>query len=227
MPQTDQERDVTYRLEVPLDASCIKDFKPDRALKVVAYGPAGRAQERTVKLDNSGGGRAAFTFSEPPGRLRVVVGPENASAEQMKGLQTIGMDVSPRRWAGTKELVLAQDYRQSGLRQWRRSRGGSHGLRLRRGLVVVVVVKGSGRLRYNRSQRRLRNRFHPLLRMVAVVVVGAPHMAAQSAFARSHPRIPAAGPEVRETTHTKPKTQPRHLPTAAQLVRSRRGNQAG
>jgi hypothetical protein len=103
MPRTHEGE---FKLEVPLDASGVKGFKPDRAVKVIAYGQTGHASEQTVRLDEKGKGNAILTFSEPPGGLRVVVGPENASAEQLKGLQTIGVNVSARQWGNKKELTL-------------------------------------------------------------------------------------------------------------------------
>lgn len=95
-----------FTLEVPLDASGIKDFKPDRGAKVVAYGSGGQTSEQTVKFDSKGRGKAVLSFSRAPGRLRVVVGPDNASADQLKGLQTIGVDVSARQWGDQKSVAL-------------------------------------------------------------------------------------------------------------------------
>jgi hypothetical protein len=95
-----------FRLHVPLDASGVKDFKPDRTVKAVAFDARGHVKEETVKFDKDGKGKASFTISETPGRLRVVVGPPNASAEQLKGLQTIAVDVSAGQWAGKNELTL-------------------------------------------------------------------------------------------------------------------------
>jgi hypothetical protein len=97
---------ANYRLEVPLDASGVKDFKPDRAVKVVAFDAKDRAYEGVVKFDAKGKGSAALSFDERPGSVRVVVGPESATTEQMRGLQTISFNVSSRQWANKKELSL-------------------------------------------------------------------------------------------------------------------------
>lgn len=95
-----------YRLQVPLDASQIPDFKPDRPLKVVAFDAQGRAYEDVVKLDAKGRGAATLSFDAAPDNLRVVVGPADATAEQMRGLQTIEVAVTRRQWEGKPELAL-------------------------------------------------------------------------------------------------------------------------
>src|SRR5258708_23276936 len=96
-----------FNLEIPLDASGIKDFKPDRAVKVVAFDAKGKSHEDVVKFDAKGKGSASLGFKEHPGSLQVVVGPEKASAEQLRGLQTISVDVAHRHWKGKNELVLS------------------------------------------------------------------------------------------------------------------------
>src|SRR5579872_747281 len=105
MPRSSES---TYRLTVRLDASGVKDRERDRAVKLVAYRAGGReAVEARIAFNQAGEGRAAITFDEAPGQLRVVVGPENATTEQMRGLQTIAVDVPSRRWAGAHELELS------------------------------------------------------------------------------------------------------------------------
>lgn len=98
---------ASYRLLVPLDASGVQDFKPDRAVKVVAFDAKGRAYEGLVKFDEKGHGAASLAIEEVSGNLHVIVGPENASTEQLKGLQTISVDVGRRQWADKRELTLS------------------------------------------------------------------------------------------------------------------------
>jgi hypothetical protein len=100
-----QARKGDYKLQIDLDASAIKDFKPDQRVKVVAIDNKGVAHEEVAALNASGKGTATLIFPENPGALRVLVGPENASAEEIKGLQTISANVSARHWQGT-ELKL-------------------------------------------------------------------------------------------------------------------------
>ena len=102
---SNQQR-ASYRLLVPLDASGVQDFKPDQAVKVVAIDSKGRAYQDVVKLDAKGQGTAALAIDALGGNLHVIVGPETASAEQLKGLQTITVDVSRRQWGEKRELTL-------------------------------------------------------------------------------------------------------------------------
>ena len=103
-----RSRESSYTLNVKLDASGVKERERDRAVKVVAYRAGGRAAaEARVAFNQGGEGRAALTFDEAPGQLRVVVGPENATTEQLRGLQTIAVDVPSRRWGGANELELS------------------------------------------------------------------------------------------------------------------------
>lgn len=95
-----------FRLDIPLDASGVRDFKPDRGVKVVAFDGKGQAYQATAKLDAHGKGTAALTFPEAPGNLQIVVGPEDASPEQLGGLQTISVNVTRRQWAGQSQLRL-------------------------------------------------------------------------------------------------------------------------
>jgi hypothetical protein len=87
-----------YQLEIPLDASGIEDFKPDQAVKVLAQGAKGPLASTLVKLDEKGHGAAMLAFAEPPGGFRVIVGPHDATDEELAGLQTIAVDVAARQW---------------------------------------------------------------------------------------------------------------------------------
>ena len=147
--------------------------------------------EDVVTLDAKGQGTASLSFDAAAGNLRVVVGPEDATAEQMRALQTISVDVTRRQWEGKAELTLApilissyywwwwwrwcRRFKNHGRRSLRRreSGAGRHRLRVQRGLVVVVVEQSAGRMRDDRRERRLQNRLHVVLRLVALVVVGA------------------------------------------------------
>jgi hypothetical protein len=96
---------IEFRLEVPLDASQVKGFNLDRALKVIAYGKR-LTVAGTAKLDAQGKGGVAFVFREAPGSLKVLVGPENVSPEDLKHLQTLSVDVPASKWGSSNELRL-------------------------------------------------------------------------------------------------------------------------
>lgn len=52
---------------------------------------AGKIYSKVTKLDAKGRGLAAFEFPNNPGGLRLVLGPENASENELLGLQTINL----------------------------------------------------------------------------------------------------------------------------------------
>ena len=94
MPTT---RDAKFKLVVPLDASAVDDFKPEKDLKVALIGENGKvfASEK-VQLSSNGQGEATFGFTEPPPSARVVVGPADADDNDIVGLQTIGVNISSK-----------------------------------------------------------------------------------------------------------------------------------
>ena len=93
---TERKKKEPFKLVVPLDASQIHDFKPEQAVKVAIKARDGSIHSKVVELDKKGSGAAEFEFSERPGALRVIVGPETASDEELLGMQTIGLDASAR-----------------------------------------------------------------------------------------------------------------------------------
>jgi hypothetical protein len=93
-----------FKLEIPLDASKIENFKPQQAVKVLVQGSDGDSTE-LVKLDGKGYGRATFEFDKKPGALRVILGPESASDEELRALQTIRAEIPSQMWADKSALV--------------------------------------------------------------------------------------------------------------------------
>ncbi len=89
------------RLEVPLDASGVEDFKPDMPVKVVLVSGEDRVvASQSVKLDAKGGGKAVFSVADSPGAVRVVVGPGDADDQDLVHLQTISRALPARALAG-------------------------------------------------------------------------------------------------------------------------------
>jgi hypothetical protein len=88
-------RDAQHTLIVPLDASGVADFKPERGLKVAIIGEKGRTiSSEKVTLDDQGRAEVRFVFAAPPGNVRVLVGPDDADDNEIVGLQTLGVTVS-------------------------------------------------------------------------------------------------------------------------------------
>jgi hypothetical protein len=97
-----------FRVDVPLDASGIKDFKPERPVKVVAYDRHGKALSSSqAELDAKGHGHVTLTFDENPGAIQVILGPASASDEELRGLQTISVNVPSTRWREGTTVKLA------------------------------------------------------------------------------------------------------------------------
>jgi hypothetical protein len=98
--------DKEFLLEVPVDASQVSDFKPNHPIKVVAYPKQGEAQERVISLNADGQGTASFSFSQAPGSINVALGPETASAADLKNLQTISVNVPASSWLTASAVKL-------------------------------------------------------------------------------------------------------------------------
>ena len=88
-----------FTLEIPLDASGIQDFKSDRPVKVAAYDRRGKVVGSTeIELDGKGQGHATLAFESNPGALQVILGPAKATDDELKGLQTISVNVPSTKW---------------------------------------------------------------------------------------------------------------------------------
>ena len=101
------EKNGKYTLQVPLDASDIEGFKPESKVKVLAVDNHGNTNSALAELNAKGKGAATLKFSENPGALRVIVGPEDASDEELQGLQTIQTRVAARQWRDSNQVALA------------------------------------------------------------------------------------------------------------------------
>lgn len=94
-----------YLLHVPLDATSVEEFDAKRPVKVVVKTQDGKFHSKTTKLDQSRKGEVLFTFKENPGASLVMIGPDNATDEEMEGIQTLRVNVSTRQWK-KKEITL-------------------------------------------------------------------------------------------------------------------------
>ena len=95
-----------YQLEVSLDASQIEDRRHDQVVKVLVQGGKGPLASELVKFDDKGHGITRFSFAELPGGVRVILGPEQSTDEELLRLNTIGVDIPARQWAGQSVLKL-------------------------------------------------------------------------------------------------------------------------
>jgi hypothetical protein len=102
-----QESNSGFKLIVPLDASQIEDFEPGREVKVLVQHSDGSTREETVRFSENRQGSATFTFESDPGALHIVVGPHDASAEDLLHLQTLTMDLPANLWVEKQEVTLS------------------------------------------------------------------------------------------------------------------------
>lgn len=95
------------RLTVPLEAVGIDGLDPRQPIKVVLASAGRPIASRTVTLESKGCGAVSFDFDRAATGLRVIVGPADATDEEMLALQTLGVDVPLRRFLGKEELAIA------------------------------------------------------------------------------------------------------------------------
>ncbi len=95
-----------FTLEVPLDASGIEGFKPEQPVKVAVVAHDRPVASAVIKLDAKGQGSARLALKELPRGARVIVGPPDATDEELAGLQTISVNVPLGQWAGKNALKL-------------------------------------------------------------------------------------------------------------------------
>ncbi len=96
----------TFELLVPLDASRVKDFRPDRSVKVVASGREGCLRETTVRFDPNGRVVATLTFDRIPGTLRVMVVPADVRMSQLADPLPLCAHVREHQWHGKRSLTV-------------------------------------------------------------------------------------------------------------------------
>ncbi len=101
------KKDVSGGVEVlvPIDASEIEDKKGLKELKAVLVDGTGEMQSSRVKLNREGMGRARFKLPRPMA-ARVIIGPPDATDEEMQGLQTLVVDVPLRALTDKPRVVL-------------------------------------------------------------------------------------------------------------------------
>lgn len=95
------------RLVVPLDAQGVDGFTTDQPVKVLARYAGGKTVSAPAEFDGSGKGRATLTFPEVPGPLTLLVGPGEASDDELQALQTLRQEIPRRLWDGAELTVPA------------------------------------------------------------------------------------------------------------------------
>jgi len=95
------------RITVPLDASSIEDLDPKQPVKVLVADGEKPLASHTTTLGKDRRAEVTLSFEGPPRRVRVLVGPADASDADLIGLQTIATDVPLRHWRGKDAVAVA------------------------------------------------------------------------------------------------------------------------
>ncbi|HEX4038825.1 MAG TPA: carboxypeptidase-like regulatory domain-containing protein [Acidobacteriaceae bacterium] len=93
-------------LRVPVDASQVPDFTPDRRVSVLAWSRQGCAHQRVATFNRKGTAIASFAFESEPESLRVALGPETATPADLRHLQTISVPVSSSLWRTAADVEI-------------------------------------------------------------------------------------------------------------------------
>ena len=97
-----KEHSKDVELTVPIDASEIDDRSGLKRLKVLLVSSDGKTQSTEVKLDDKGKANAEFRLDRPMAG-RVIVGPQDATDDELQGLQTLAADVPLRTWGTSRK----------------------------------------------------------------------------------------------------------------------------
>ncbi len=93
-----------FKLVVPVDAASISGDS-SREVQLAVKRSDGEVTTRTATLSAGAQETVTFKFDEHPGPVQVIVGPANASAEDLVNLQTISVPVRAGLWGDERELV--------------------------------------------------------------------------------------------------------------------------
>jgi hypothetical protein len=95
-----------YSLLIPLDASGVEEFTPGEKIKILVQRRDGTVIEKIIEFSPEAKAEVTFPFTEHPGPLRIALGPAEATAEELLGMQTVTVDVPARVWAVRPKYTL-------------------------------------------------------------------------------------------------------------------------
>ena len=93
-------------ITVPLDASAVQGLDPKQAVKVLLTSRGKPISSQSVTFEKKQQAQVTFDVKGNADSLRVIVGPNDATDQELTGLQTIGVDVPRRRFLGKDQLLL-------------------------------------------------------------------------------------------------------------------------
>jgi len=108
--------DNGVHITIPLDRTTVNDRGGLGSVRVLLRDGSGEVTSKEVKVGK--GGKAEVGFDLPgPRALQVIIGPPDATDEELRGLQTLTVDVPRRAWGEKAERRWAR--RTSGLERAR------------------------------------------------------------------------------------------------------------
>jgi hypothetical protein len=85
-----------FSIDVPINASGVEQRTAGDSVKVAVIGNQGVISAQIVEIDAKGHGTAHFSFPINPGAVEVVVGPPDATDDELPHLQTISRSITAR-----------------------------------------------------------------------------------------------------------------------------------
>jgi hypothetical protein len=95
-----------FQLVIPLDASGVKEFTPDQEVKVVIQLKDRSIIEQVGKFDAEKKAEIVFGFKEIPSAVCAILGPAEATANELLKMDTLRINVPPRLWIRQTRVVL-------------------------------------------------------------------------------------------------------------------------
>jgi hypothetical protein len=95
-----------FVLRVPIDVSRVPDFTPGRRISVLAWNRQGLQQRRLVSFERQVRMAVSFELDHAPESLQVALGPEAASATELRHLQTPFVAVPCSAWQSSQIIEL-------------------------------------------------------------------------------------------------------------------------
>jgi len=100
----------SFKLTIPLDASKIEGFKPDQKVKVLVESGKQKVSQ-TIEFSRDGRATASVSLAGKAVSARVIVGPGDASDDELLGLQTLSVSLSRAQLeAGKLAAILIPPY---------------------------------------------------------------------------------------------------------------------
>jgi hypothetical protein len=100
---------MSFKLAVPLQLADLAQFKAGDKVKVILADQQKALQSTIVALNEKGAGSANFTGESAPAGARILVGPPTATDDEMLGLQTLIVNLSPAQFLKPLDPISISD----------------------------------------------------------------------------------------------------------------------